>query len=109
LNRASLDNIGTVRPLTRQQAITVVGEGETEKEEVVVVMEEEDDHNRWYDDEEEELDMEEDTDEKRGGAKNTSTNSYVAPTRTIVPPPFLGTSPLTMVSAFVLSPKTHYC
>ncbi len=53
--------------------------------------------------------MEEDTDEKRGGAKNTSTNSYVAPTRTIVPPPFLGTSPLTMVSAFVLSPKTHYC
>ena len=33
---------GTVRPLTRQQAITVVGEGETEKEEVVVVMEEED-------------------------------------------------------------------
>jgi hypothetical protein len=33
---------GTVRPLTRQQAITVVGEGEIEKEEVVVVMEEED-------------------------------------------------------------------
>jgi hypothetical protein len=42
---------GTVRPLTRQQAINVVGEGETVKEEVVVAMEEEDDHNRWYDDE----------------------------------------------------------
>ena len=33
-------------PLTRQQAITVVGEVETVKEEVVVAMEEEDDHNR---------------------------------------------------------------
>ena len=32
--------------------------------------------------------MEEDTDEKRGGAKNTSTNSYVAPTSTIAPPFF---------------------
>jgi hypothetical protein len=32
--------------LAVQQAITVVGEGETEKEEVVVVIEEEDDHNR---------------------------------------------------------------
>ena len=38
---------GTVRPLTKQHAITVVGEGETsEKEEVVVVIEEDDDHNR---------------------------------------------------------------
>ena len=32
--------------------------------------------------------MEEDKDEKRGGAKNTSDNSYVAPTSTIVPPFF---------------------
>ncbi len=44
----------------------------------------------------------EEEEEKEGGAKKTSTNSYIAPTSTIVSPLFLGTSPLTMVSAFVL-------
>ena len=50
-----------MRPLTRQQAITVtvVREGETEKETVVVVMEGEDDHSILYDDDEEEEEMEE--------------------------------------------------
>ncbi len=60
---------GTVRPLTRQQAITVIGEGETDMEEEVVVMEEEEDHNRWYEEEEEDEEMEEDKDEKRGELK----------------------------------------
>ncbi len=67
------------------QAITVIGEGGTEKKEVVVVVEEEGGHNRWYDDDDEE---EEEDKEEKGGAKNISTNSYIAPTSTIVPPLF---------------------
>ena len=67
-------------------------------------MEEEDDHNRWYDDDNKE--EEEDKEEKMGGTEIKSTNSYIAFTGTMVPP-FLGTSPPIMVSAFVVPPKTH--
>ncbi len=55
------------------------------KEVVVVVVEEEDGLNRWCDEEEEE---EEDDEEEKGEFKNISTNSYIAPTSTIVPPFF---------------------
>jgi len=52
-------------------------------------------------------DEEEEERRRKGGIKKPSTDSYIAPASTIVPPLFLGTSPLIMVSAFVVSPKTH--
>jgi len=66
------------------------------------MVEEKDDHNRWYDDDEEE----EDKEEQRGGLKHCRTNSYIAPTHTIVPP-FLGTIPQTIVSAFLVYLQTY--
>ena len=45
---------------------------------------------------------------KKGGGLNPSTtSSYITP-KGITDPPFLGPSPLTMVSTFVVAPKTHF-
>ncbi len=43
---------------------------------------------------------------ERGRLNTCITNSYVAPTSTIVPP-FFRYHPQTMVSAFMVSPKTY--
>jgi hypothetical protein len=64
----------------------VVLEEGTAKEKVVVVLEEEDAHksvDMMGDEEEEEEER-----RRKGGIKKTSTNSYTAPTSTIVPPFF---------------------